>query len=92
MDTNSLTIIASILIPMFIGFVWVIIRMSKKFKHVDEKFERIGVKLDYTDLRVSCLEDKYEERLFWERRAALAIAPKRLGRPPKNKTEEPKQE
>lgn len=96
-----LTIIGSILVPMMGGFAWIIMRMDKKFERVDEKFERVDekfervcVRLDDIDSRLSRLEGRYEERLYWERGSTPHVqnVSKRRGRPPKNKTQETKQE
>jgi hypothetical protein len=52
---DMLTLIGSILIPMLVGFIWVISRQDKSFKSLQAELQQI-------DRRLSHLEGAFEER------------------------------
>lgn len=64
MDANVLTIIISILVPMFCGFAWIINRMDKLQAQIHE----IHQDLRNIDSRMSRLEGGFTERGYWESR------------------------
>lgn len=62
-DTQSLTVIISILVPTISGLFWIIHRMDKQFEKVDARFEKMetrisGIenKLTAIDMRTSFIE------------------------------------
>ena len=70
-----LTIIGSILIPMFGGLFWLVSRMDKKFdkidirfKEIDEEIGKINTELKLINARLSSLEGAFFERGQWEGR------------------------
>jgi hypothetical protein len=59
MDSNTLTIIISILVPMLSGFLWIVSRSDKKFDKLEERLNRL-------EQKISRLEGRFEERGHWE--------------------------
>jgi len=68
MDANSLTIIISILVPMFGGFFWMISRMDKIRDELKNDILEIHKDLRNIDSRMSRLEGGFTERGYWESR------------------------
>jgi len=54
-------IILQITVPILGGIFWIITRMDKGFKDVNDKINKI-------DSRLSRLEGKFDERGYWESR------------------------
>ncbi len=68
-DSQTITVIASILIPTLGGFTWMIHRMDARFekmearvdmrfKEVDARFERMDNRMNSMESRISSMENK----------------------------------
>lgn len=68
MNHETLTIIASILVPMIGGFFWLVGRMYKGLNSLNVKIDEIHKDLRNIDSRLSRLEGGFTERGYWESR------------------------
>lgn len=68
MDFTALTIVISILVPMFGGFFWIISRMDKIHSQLKSDIHEIQKDLRNIDSRLSRLEGGFTERGYWESR------------------------
>ncbi|MGB7128329.1 MAG: hypothetical protein WBD50_04480 [Candidatus Rhabdochlamydia sp.] len=68
-DTQTITVIVSILIPTLGGFTWMIhrmdsrfekmeARMDMRFKEVDARFEKVDNRMNSIEGRISSIENK----------------------------------
>jgi len=57
-DTQTLTVIISILVPTISGLFWIIHRMDKQFEKVDARFEKIDARFEKMETRISGIENK----------------------------------
>lgn len=65
---QTITIIASILIPTMAGFAWMISRMDKKFEKVDEEFNLVRNELKCQGERLARIEGA-----IWSRHTGTGI-------------------
>jgi len=68
MEKDVITIIISILVPMFSGFLWIINRMYKKFEAIDKKLESVNNRIDVLSDKINDLDkrlSRIEGIIYW---------------------------
>jgi hypothetical protein len=61
-DSQTITVIVSILVPTLSGFVWIIHRMDKQFEKVEVRFKEMQVQVDARFEKVDARFEKVDKR------------------------------